>query len=131
MHFPQSVIPAEGEPLLTVNGKVLPPDASPTFAETWVEMEKLLDTGSFAIVWGDPDAEVVNPCAGKVKAIGISNCGLPLVRELLKTAKVVPAVNQIESHPSLPYNELKSFCEEHGILFSAHSPLGRVFRCPR
>jgi diketogulonate reductase-like aldo/keto reductase len=47
------------------------------------------------------------------------------VRELLKTAKVVPVVNQVESHPSLPYHELKAFGEEHGILLSAYSPLGR------
>lgn len=48
-------------------------------SETWAAMEKLLDTG-------------------KVKAIGVSNYSIPILEELLKTAKVVPAVNQIELH---------------------------------
>jgi diketogulonate reductase-like aldo/keto reductase len=34
---------------------------------------------------------------GKVRAIGISNCGIPLIEHLLKTAKIVPAVNQVRS----------------------------------
>jgi aryl-alcohol dehydrogenase-like predicted oxidoreductase len=45
MHWPQAAIPAEGEPLVTMKGTVVPPGASPTFAETWAQMEKLLDTG--------------------------------------------------------------------------------------
>ena len=33
--------------------------------------------------------------SGKVKAIGVSNCGVPILEKLSKTWKVVPAVNQV------------------------------------
>ena len=41
---------------------------------------------------------------GKVRSIGISNFILPEVEELLKTAKIVPAVNQIEAYSPLGNN---------------------------
>jgi len=61
---------------------------------------------------------------GKVKAIGISNAGIPILEHLSKTWKVVPAVNQIENHPYNPEHELKKYCDEKGILVQAYSPLG-------
>ncbi|KAH8599251.1 NADP-dependent oxidoreductase domain-containing protein [Bisporella sp. PMI_857] len=73
--------------------------------QTWKEMEKLLGTG-------------------KVKAIGVCNYSLPYLKELLAEATVVPAVNQIENHPSLPQQEIVDFCKEKGILITAYSPLG-------
>ncbi|KAF2209363.1 hypothetical protein CERZMDRAFT_122172 [Cercospora zeae-maydis SCOH1-5] len=72
---------------------------------TWKGMEKLLKTG-------------------KVKAIGVSNYSVPLLKELLKAAEVVPAANQIENHPYLPQSEISDFCREKGILIEAYSPLG-------
>jgi diketogulonate reductase-like aldo/keto reductase len=44
--------------------------------------------------------------AGKVKSIGISNFTIDKVEELLKTAKIPPAVNQIEAHPWLQQPKL-------------------------
>lgn len=61
---------------------------------------------------------------GKVKAIGVSNYSVNFLEELLPHATVVPAVNQIENHPSLPQQEIVDFCKSKGILIEAYSPLG-------
>lgn len=61
---------------------------------------------------------------GKVRAIGVSNFNERRLAELLKTATVVPAVNQIEAHPYLQQASLKKFHNEKGIHITAYSPLG-------
>lgn len=73
--------------------------------QTYLEMEKLLKSG-------------------KTKAIGVSNYSKRYLEELLPKASVVPAVNQIENHPSLPQQEIRDYCKEKGILITAYSPLG-------
>ncbi|KAJ5747568.1 uncharacterized protein N7511_009264 [Penicillium nucicola] len=72
---------------------------------TWKSMEKLVGTG-------------------KVKAIGVSNHSVPYLEKLLPEATIVPAVNQIENHPSLPQQEIVDFCKQKGIHITAYSPLG-------
>jgi len=86
--------------------EVLQPEESPTFVETWFEMEKLLETG-------------------KVKSIGVSNFSIKTLEKLLAKANVVPANNQVELHPCLPQEELKKYCDEKGILLTAYSPFGQ------
>ena len=61
---------------------------------------------------------------GKVKAIGVANYSVRYLEELLPQATVVPAVNQIENHPSLPQQEIVDFCKSKGIHITAYSPLG-------
>ncbi|MBN3490118.1 aldo/keto reductase [Acholeplasma equirhinis] len=61
---------------------------------------------------------------GKVRAIGVSNFRVHHLEALLKTAKVVPTVNQIFVNPSDQQEEVVSFGEKHGILTEAYSPLG-------
>jgi diketogulonate reductase-like aldo/keto reductase len=61
---------------------------------------------------------------GKVKAIGVANYSLPYLEQLLPHVTVIPAVNQIENHPSLPQQEIVDFCKSKGVLIVAYSPLG-------
>jgi len=73
--------------------------------ETWKAFEYLLEKGY-------------------VRAIGVSNF-LPVHMEaLLKTAQVIPMVDQIEFHPGWMQPETAAFCKEHDILVEAWSPLG-------
>lgn len=67
--------------------------------------------------------------AGKIKSLGVSNFWKEHMDELLKTAKVKPAVNQIYLNPSDMQPEVVAMNKEYGILTEAYSPLGtgRIF----
>ncbi|KAI0696980.1 Aldo/keto reductase [Cerioporus squamosus] len=60
----------------------------------------------------------------KVKAIGVSNFSVKYLQELLEFATVIPAVNQIESHPLCLQEDIVEECRKHGIAVTAYSPLG-------
>ncbi|CAL1707770.1 unnamed protein product [Somion occarium] len=77
----------------------------PNFNETWAMMEMALATG-------------------KVRAIGVSNFSIKTLEQLLKTAKVVPAVNQVEMHPFLVQEDLLQYCRSKGIIVEAYTPTG-------
>ncbi|MEV7662278.1 aldo/keto reductase [Paenarthrobacter sp. NPDC089316] len=62
---------------------------------------------------------------GKVRAIGVSNFQPGHLDELMQTAEVVPAVNQIELHPWLQQGKLRLLHQQLGIATEAWSPLGR------
>ena len=62
---------------------------------------------------------------GKIKAIGVSNFWPHHLEELMKTARIKPMVNQIEYHPGWMQEAVVAYCEVHGILVEAWSPLGR------
>jgi L-glyceraldehyde reductase len=62
-------------------------------ADTWAALEKLVD-------------------AGKVRSIGVSNFTIEKIEELLKTARIPPAVNQIEAHPYLQQPALHNYLKE-------------------
>ena len=61
---------------------------------------------------------------GLTKAIGVSNFGKKNIENIISQCQIVPAVNQIESHPYLAQNELIDFCEKNMIAVTAYSPLG-------
>ncbi|CAK9143889.1 unnamed protein product [Ilex paraguariensis] len=61
---------------------------------------------------------------GLVRAIGVSNFSIQQIKELLRFARIVPAVNQVELHPFWRQDELVKFCQSKGIHVSAHTPLG-------
>ena len=60
---------------------------------------------------------------GRIKAIGVSNYMIPHLNELLPTAEIVPAVNQIEFHPYLQSRPLHDYCRARDIRLTAWSPL--------
>lgn len=74
-------------------------------ARVWHEMEKLYK-------------------AGKVRAIGVCNFNANQLKELEKTAEIVPMVDQIEFHIGQMQTEVRKYCREHNILVEAWSPLG-------
>ncbi|XP_068643110.1 non-functional NADPH-dependent codeinone reductase 2-like [Aristolochia californica] len=85
-----------------------------------VEKENLLPM-DFGSVW-----EAMEEChaLGLTKAIGVSNFSCKKLDLLLSTAKVKPAVTQVEMNPLLRQKKLREFCERKGIDVCAYSPLG-------
>ena len=63
---------------------------------------------------------------GKVRAIGVSNFMVDHLTQLLATATVVPAVNQIELHPYFQQRDVQALNAERGILTQAWSPIGGI-----
>lgn len=61
----------------------------------------------------------------RARSIGVSNFLTPHLKELAATAKVLPAVNQIELTPFLQRRETTALCRELGIALEAYSPLTR------
>ncbi|KAH8113762.1 Aldo keto reductase [Phellopilus nigrolimitatus] len=89
-------------------------DKSIDWLDTWKAMEKIYAE--------HPE---------KVKAIGVSNFSVEFLNRLFEylesqptKGKVVPAVNQIELHPSCPQHDVVAFCTAHNIVLTAYSPLG-------
>lgn len=62
---------------------------------------------------------------GYVRAIGVSNFEAHHLDRLLTKATVMPAVDQIETHPYFNQHVLHGYLEELGIQHQAWSPLGR------
>lgn len=61
---------------------------------------------------------------GLVHAIGVSNFLPEHLERIIEETGVVPAVNQIESHPRFWQPELEAYCAERDIAIEAYSPLG-------
>jgi len=80
--------------------------ASPHYLETWKVMEELY-------------------LEGKIKVIGVANFEIQHLEELMKHSKISPMINQIETHPEFPQNELHDYLIEHHILHEAWAPLGQ------
>ncbi|CAN6715699.1 unnamed protein product [Malus baccata var. baccata] len=77
----------------------------PDVPATWRAMETLYDSG-------------------KARAIGVSNFSTKKLSDLLDVARVPPAVDQVECHPSWQQDKLRSFCKSKGVHLSGYSPLG-------
>ncbi|KAJ4710184.1 NADPH-dependent codeinone reductase-like protein [Melia azedarach] len=61
---------------------------------------------------------------GLTKSIGVSNFSCKKLETLLVTAKIPPAVNQVEMNPVWQQKKLREFCKKKGIHITAYSPLG-------
>ncbi|ANB13290.1 glycerol 2-dehydrogenase (NADP(+)) GCY1 [Sugiyamaella lignohabitans] len=111
IHWPAHFAPNKGFFPKDDNGKVIL-DQVP-IAETWKAMEALVKKG-------------------KTKSIGVSNFTIAQIEELLKTAEIPPAVNQIEAHPELQQPKLLEYLKSKNILAVAYSPLGNnIYGKPR
>jgi diketogulonate reductase-like aldo/keto reductase len=74
-------------------------------AETWKAFEELYE-------------------AKKTRAIGISNFKTHHFEALLKTTKILPAINQIRLCPGETQPEISALCAKYDILLEAYSPFG-------
>lgn len=61
---------------------------------------------------------------GLIRSVGVSNFTPKYLTEFLDRGGVVPAVNQIEYHPTYQQRDLQTFGEQYGIMAEAYSPLG-------
>ena len=88
----------------------------PFYAETPEDLQK---------IWASFEAIKVS---GKAKSIGVSNFLQEHVETILKTAKIPPAINQIEYHPYLQHGSLLDFLRKNNIAVAAYSPLTAITR---
>jgi len=76
------------------------------YLETWLAMEQIQD-------------------AGKATSIGVSNFHQPHLEKILAGSSTVPAVDQLELHPTFQQRELRAWGAEHGMAIEAWGPLGQ------
>jgi len=104
IHTPFAFQPGDDQDPRDQNGNVLY-DRDVTLLDTWKALESLVDHGN-------------------CRAIGLSDITLNTLKPLYESARIKPAVVQVESHPYLPETELLEFCKQNGIVFLAFAPLG-------
>jgi alcohol dehydrogenase (NADP+) len=107
-HTPFAFQPGDEQDPRDQNGNILY-DQDVTLLETWRAMESLVERG-------------------KCRAIGLSDIGLDGLLPIYESARIKPAVVQVEAHPYLPETELLEFCKQKGIVFLAFAPLGHGMR---
>ncbi|KAL0953976.1 hypothetical protein HGRIS_005135 [Hohenbuehelia grisea] len=106
IHWPVPLNPKGNHPIFpTLPDGKRDVDHSWSIADTWKQMEAVLKKG-------------------KVKAIGVSNFSKKKLDEILPTAEVIPAVNQLEIHVYNPQHGLIDYLKSKGITPQAYSPLG-------
>lgn len=62
---------------------------------------------------------------GKVRSVGVSNFIASRLQTALDISAVPICTNQVEFHPLLYQARLLEFCNSHGVVVTAYSPLGR------
>src|SRR6202046_847765 len=108
IHTPFAFQPGDEHDPLDQDGNVIY-DSGVTLLDTWRAMESLADHG-------------------RCRAIGLSDITLDGLLPIYESARIKPAVVQVESHPYLPQTELLEFCKEKGIVFLAGAPLGHAMK---
>ncbi|BBZ44010.1 aldo/keto reductase [Mycobacterium parmense] len=106
VHTPFAFRPGDDQDPRDDNGQVIY-DEQVTLAQTWQAMERLVDDGL-------------------ARAIGLSDIGVERTREIIETARIKPAVVEVESHPYHPQWELHELCQAHGIILLAFASLGHA-----
>jgi alcohol dehydrogenase (NADP+) len=108
MHTPFAFQPGDDQDPRDQNGNILY-DPAVTLLDTWRAMESLVDRG-------------------RCRAIGLSDISLNELLPIYESARIKPAVVQVEAHPYLPETELLEFCKEKSVAFLAFAPLGHGMR---
>ena len=104
IHTPFAFQPGDNQDPRDQNGNVIY-DQGVTLLDTWRALETLVDHG-------------------KCRAIGLSDISLNELKPVYESARIKPAVVQVESHPYLPETELLEYCKQNGIVLLAFAPLG-------
>ena len=108
IHTPFAFQPGNEQDPRDQNGNVIY-DNGVTLLDTWRAMESLVDHG-------------------RCRAIGLSDISLNELLPIYESARIKPAVVEVEAHPYLPETELLEFCKEKGIVLLAFAPLGHGMR---
>ena len=108
IHTPFAFQPGDEQDPRDQDGNVVY-DPGVTLLDTWRAMESLVDRG-------------------RCRAIGLSDVSLSKLLPIYESARIKPAVVQVEAHPYLPETDLLEFCKEKGIVLLAFAPLGHGAR---
>ncbi len=106
VHTPFAFKPGDDQDPRDIHGAVVY-DHGVTLAETWVAMESLVDEGL-------------------TRAIGLSDIDAEGTRKIVETARIKPAVVEVESHPYHPQWEIHELCKAHGSILLAFASLGHA-----
>jgi diketogulonate reductase-like aldo/keto reductase len=106
VHTPFAFKPGDDQDPRDPHGAIVYDDGV-TLEETWTAMETLVD-------------------GGLCRAIGVSDIDVEDTRRIVNTARIKPAVVEVESHPYHPQSELHEFCKTAGIILLAFAPLGHA-----
>jgi diketogulonate reductase-like aldo/keto reductase len=106
VHTPFAFKPGDDQDPRDPDGAVVYDDGV-TLAETWSAMENLVDEGL-------------------TRAIGLSDIDAAGTLKVVETARIKPAVVEVESHPYHPQWELHELGKTHGIILLAFASLGHA-----
>lgn len=106
VHTPFAFHPGDDQDPRHPHGPVIYDDGV-TLQETWAAMESLVD-------------------AGLSRAIGLSDIDVEGTRQIVDSARIRPAVVEVESHPYHPQWELHEYCDSEDIVLLAFAPLGHA-----
>ncbi|GAA4532522.1 aldo/keto reductase [Mycobacterium paraffinicum] len=106
VHTPFAFKPGDDQDPRDIHGAVVYDDGV-SLAETWTAMESLVDEGL-------------------TRAIGLSDIDAEGARNIIETARIKPAVVEVESHPYHPQWELHGLRETDGVILLAFASLGHA-----
>jgi diketogulonate reductase-like aldo/keto reductase len=104
VHTPFAFKPGDDQDPRDPQGAIVYDDGV-TLEETWAAMESLVDEGLTG-------------------AIGLSDIDVEGVKRIIDTARIKPAVVEVESHPYHPQWELHQLRETDGVILLAFASLG-------
>jgi len=76
------------------------------YLETWLALEQIRDDG-------------------KATSIGVSNFHIEHLEKIIAGSSTVPAVDQLELHPTFQQRDLRAFGAKHGMAIESWGPLGQ------